>query len=340
MAENSNGNGGTAPHDSGSGDSTTGSDEDTANVRSPQQTRLSDTELLSSQEMMDAEPVDLPEIEDEEGQAAMPQHADDVPEGPGEGEGVSPAAQPTEDTEQAADLETQAGFGYPAPYTTHPVITEYKTFPYRAVGRLFMKTDQGWGACTAASIGNNAIWTAGHCIHDGGNGSDGWVDEVIFVPAYKDGNAPFGQWQGKYKITRGAWYNNGSLCEDMGAVVLQEKDGRQLQEVVGNLGFAWHWGRVKQWHAMGYPARDPFDGSKMIETDASYAYNGSLSCSPQTVAIGSNQTKGCSGGPWIWRFGGGTYVYGHNSYRWGSRDEEIKSPYFGSAAKSLFQATR
>jgi len=342
MAENPNGNGDSTQGDTGSDGPASTEDRNTGNIRSPEQPQLASAELLSSTEMMDATPMDLPTVEEGEDQAAESRMADeDAPEGPGEGEGVAPGGRPSEAAEQAGDVETQAGFSYPPPYTTHPVIPDYQTYPYRTVGRLFMKTDRGWGSCSASSIGGNAIWTAGHCLHAGNGSTDGWVDKAIFVPAYKDGNAPYGQWPVKSKIVRTAWYRNGSLCEDMGGAILHEKDGQKLHNVVGWLGFAWNWSRVQHWHAMGYPAEgSDFDGQSMMETESSFAYNGSRSCSPQTVAIGSNQTGGCSGGPWIWRFGGGNYVFGHNSYRYTSRPEEMKSPYFGDAAKSLYNALK
>jgi hypothetical protein len=47
-------------------------------------------------------------------------------------------------------------------------------------------------------------------------------------------------------------------------------------------------------------------------------------------------TGGCSGGSWIWQFGTGNYVNGHNSYRPTANPQEINSPYFDDRAKSLF----
>jgi hypothetical protein len=266
---------------------------------------------------------------------------EDAPQGQGQGEGFDPAGRPSEDAQASTDIDTQAGFSYPAPYTTYETPCSYGTYPYRTVGKLFFKRDGRYFVCSASSIGGGAIWTAGHCLHSGNGSSDGWAEDAVFVPAYKDGNAPFGQWPVKQKIVRTAWYRNGipgGLCQDMGGAILHERDGRKLHEVVGWLGFAWNWSRHQHWHTIGYPAADPFDGQHQMVTAASYAYNGNLNCSPQSVAIGSNQTGGSSGGPWIWRFGTGNYVMGNNSYRLSSRPEEMKSPYFGNAAKSLKNA--
>lgn len=340
MTNGPTGDGDTNEGQSGSGSPTNGGNGDTGNMSSPQQPQLASEELLSSAEMMDAEPCELIEVSEEDIAGAR-MTDEEAPTGPGEGEGLEAGGQPSADVDRSDDIDTQAGFGYPAPYTTHEVIPDYQTYPYRTVGKLFFKRNGRTFVCSASSIGSNAIWTAGHCLHSGNGSSDGWAEDAVFVPAYKDGNAPFGQWPVKTKYVRTAWYRNGipdGLCEDMGGAILYEKNGRKLHEVVGWLGFAWNWGREKHWHAMGYPAADPFDGQQMIETAASYAYDGNLNCSPQSVAIGCNQTGGSSGGCWIWRFGKGNYVNGHNSYHLTGRDEEMKSPYFGDAAKSLYDA--
>lgn len=74
----------------------------------------------------------------------------------------------------------------------------------------------------------------------------------------------------------------------------------------------------------------------MIKSEASYAYNGSVGCSPDPIGIGCDMTGGCSGGPWIWQFGVGNYLNGDNSYRRSGKPQELYSPYFGKYAKSLW----
>jgi hypothetical protein len=51
-------------------------------------------------------------------------------------------------------------------------------------------------------------------------------------------------------------------------------------------------------------------------------------------------TGGSSGGPWILNFsgqaGGTNYLNGNNSYRYTMHPQELFSPYFGDAAKLLY----
>ena len=48
-----------------------------------------------------------------------------------------------------------------------------RSTPYRSIGKLFFKRGSSSFVCSAASIGGDAIWTAGHCLHAGTNQSDG-----------------------------------------------------------------------------------------------------------------------------------------------------------------------
>jgi hypothetical protein len=59
------------------------------------------------------------------------------------------------------------GYGYPAPFTRFQLFTNYGRFPYVTVGKLFFQRYGGYYVCSASSIGNYAIWTAGHCVHEG-----------------------------------------------------------------------------------------------------------------------------------------------------------------------------
>ena len=314
--------------------------ETSGNIQSP--TRMLETataEIWTLAEMEEAEPCDVIEVSDEDLTQSL-QAEEERPEPTGRGEGIETGGLPEQaaaDEEPEEAIET-LGYGYPPPFTRHEVLCPYTIYPYRTIGKLFFKRGGRSYVCSASSIGNYAIWTAGHCLHEGNGQSGGWSTNVVFVPAYRDGSAPYGQWSAKALWVRTAWYKNGipkGLCQDMGGAILFPKSSKRISQVVGWLGFAWNWSRIQHWHALGYPAASPFNGMRMIETEASYAYNGSVGCSPAPIGIGCDMTGGCSGGPWIWRFGTGNYLNGDNSYRRTTRPEELFSPYFGNHAKSL-----
>lgn len=230
---------------------------------------------------------------------------------------------------------SSGGYEYPAPYTRYNVLAPcYQLYPYCCIGKLFFKQRGIPYVGTAFSIGNNAIFTAGHCIHPGDGDPNGWSTDIVFVPGYNNGETPFGQWQASYATARPDWYQTGNLSEDFGGAVLLKEGGSRICDKVGSLGFAWQKAREQHWHAIGYPSQTPFGGAAMVTTQAAYGYDGLVGPVP-SVAIGCDMTPGCSGGPWILGFGTTNEANGLNSYRQADRPEEICSPYFDDRAKQL-----
>ncbi|MEM8612262.1 MAG: hypothetical protein AAGF93_09620 [Cyanobacteria bacterium P01_H01_bin.105] len=291
-------------------------------------------QLLTTEEMEQAVPCDIIEIDEDQLSELASAESTTVEEGMAVEGGA-----PEFDTADVEPQATSGGYNYPGPFTRFEVFDDYRVYPYRCIGKLFFKRGSTRYVCSAASIGGNAIWTAGHCLHAGNNKSSGWATDVVFVPAYKDGQAPYGQWRAKQLYVRSAWYKNGiskGLCQDMGGAILYPRNNKKISQVVGWLGFAWNWSRYQHWNQFGYPAGAPFNGQRLIENDSSYAYDGNPGCSPKTVGVGSDLTGGSSGGCWILKFGTKNYVNGCNSYRNRTKPQEMYSPYFNDNAKSLY----
>ena len=239
--------------------------------------------------------------------------------------------------------QTQAsssGYSYPAPFVQYQNFDSYQIYPYSTVGVLFFTQYGVDYRCSAASIGNSAIWTAGHCIHRGDNSQNGWSYNVVFAPAYKNGNYPFGVWSASYLTTKGAWFEFGDLRYDMAGAVLNEWNNQTISDVVGSLGFAYNQDSGLHWLNIGYPSAAPFDGKTQQLCAGSFAYADTSVPAPFPVAMGCDMTQGSSGGPWILNFSGQfgqtNFLNGNNSYRYSYHPKELFSPYFGSAAKSLF----
>ena len=233
-----------------------------------------------------------------------------------------------------------SGYSYPAPFTRYENFDSYSTYPYKTVGKLFFKQYGTSYVCSAASIGNYAIWTAGHCVHDGSGTYAGWSTDVRFVPGYKNGSAPLGQWKYSSLTTNSTWYNSGDERYDFGGAILKKVGGKKISQKVGSLGFAYNMGVGWSWFDIGYPQAAPFTGGTQQICVSSYAYSDTYFGSPYPTGIGCDQTGGTSGGPWILGFNGssGGYLNGNNSYRWSGSPYEMYSPYFGDAAYSLYYA--
>lgn len=237
----------------------------------------------------------------------------------------------------AADGE---GFGYPPPFDRYAPYAQPRTvFPLMAVGRLFFVRDGVRYSCSAASIGNFAVWTAGHCVHDGESGDAGWSQNVVFAPAYHNGRAPLGQWTASVLWTKTGWFADGDFRYDMGGAVLRRLGGRKISQRVGALGFAWNQGFKVHWYAVGYPASAPFDGRRQFLCSASFATADPGLGAPAPVGMGCDLTGGISGGPWLLAFtpfGDGNYLNGNFSYGYVNEPLQVYSPYFDDAAKSLY----
>lgn len=261
------------------------------------------------------------------------------------------APEATLDALKLMGLQSVAGpYAYPAPYTRYEIFTgvahprTYVLWPYMTIGKLFFRQYGVGYVCSAASAGNRAIITAGHCIHAGNNRADGWSTNLVFVPAYKDGNAPLGQWPALNSNLRvmTAWYVNGNpngLRRDVGGAILNRNaQGRTLSQVVGWLGFAWNWGYALHYNAFGYPQAAPFTGQRLFDCQGSYAYYSTgegPAGAPVTRAIGCDMTGGSSGGPWVWQFGTGNYLNGVNSFHRTGFSQEMFAPYFDTAIKNM-----
>ena len=300
------------------------------NIASPAEETVAAYEWQAA-DFLAAEPYPLPEVSDEMIQQYLHNQLDSASQGGQSTPGGAPGSREEQE-------EPTAGFSYPPPFNQHEVLTPYTTYPYCTVGKVFFRQSGGSWVASAASIGNNGIFTAGHVVHAGNNQVSGWSTNMVFVPAYKDGAAPFGQFTVRQLFTRTGWYQNGNpggFYEDMGAAILNPLNGRTVSQVVGWLGFAWNFNRNQVWTSLGYPQGPPFTGQRMFQDTAPYASDGTVPGSPKPIGIGCSMTPGCSGGPWVLGLGSTNYVNGLNSYRPNSQPLQIYSPYFGENARSL-----
>ena len=235
---------------------------------------------------------------------------------------------------------TVSGYSYPAPYARYQNFDSYLVYPYSTIGVLFFKQYGVDYRCSAASIGNSAIWTAGHCIHKGDNSQQGWSYNVVFAPGYRNGSTPFGVWSAVHLTAKTNWVEYGDLRYDMAGAILNEWNNQSISEVVGSLGFAYNQDSSLHWLNMGYPSAAPFDGQTQQICAAAFAYADMSMPAPSPIAMGCDLSRGSSGGPWILSFSGQVgqtnFLNGNNSYRYTFHPQEMYSPYFGDAAKFLY----
>jgi V8-like Glu-specific endopeptidase len=210
----------------------------------------------------------------------------------------------------------------------------YTTYPFSTIGKVFFTSRGVNYVCSASVMGNNAVWTAGHCVYDP---AAGWHSNWVFVPAYADGRAPYGQWSARELWALNGWINGGNLAYDIGSAVLNQ-NGRSIASTTGWLGWYANGPRGLYITAFGYPAAYPFNGQRQAWCQDYTRVDNSFN--PATNGMGCNMTGGSSGGPWIYQYvynsTNGNYVNGVNSYKYNNDPNSIYSPYFGDGAINLY----
>lgn len=217
--------------------------------------------------------------------------------------------------------------------------------PYRAHGRVFFSVvagslpgDYSCSGTALASANDSVVWTAGHCVFDRESGG-GFARNWIFIPAYRDGVAPFGKWVAERLAAPRAWTESGSPKRDLGAAVVgEDPGGRALTELVGGRGIGFNQPREQFYESFGYPAQPPFDGEREFRCSSPFAGTDDPGGpGPDASAIGCDMTGGASGGGWV----AGGSVLSVNSYMYCDADgceERIYGPYQDGTAEALYRS--
>lgn len=211
-----------------------------------------------------------------------------------------------------------------------PSATRYS--PVSHIGKVFFTLNGGNYVCSgnAVSSANElTVSTAGHCVNEGGGA---YASRWIFVPAYENGRAPYGQWTASELVTTSAWANSGDISYDGAFAVMAPLNGRTLSDTVGATGVGFNLSRGLSYDAFGYPAARPFNGETLqgcTGTARPDPYNQSLS-----QGIPCDMTGGSSGGPWFTQ----GLQNSVNSFGYSGVRNTMFGPYFGTAIQQAYQA--
>lgn len=217
------------------------------------------------------------------------------------------------------------------------------TFPMVTVGRTFFTLNGQNRTCSGSSIGNSGMWTAGHCVS---NGSGGFASNVIFMPGYKNGAAPYGTFSCPTLWVATDWHVSANSRRDFGGAVCGTNgSGQTLSQAVGFLGFQWNWGYERHYSLWGYPVDPPFNGSSLQTCQSSFGHLDNLGVpgtGPLPFAIGCDLTGGISGGPYITVLkpgfvGNMNYVNGNAAYKYTNPNHpnDQYTPYYDDVAKAV-----
>jgi V8-like Glu-specific endopeptidase len=228
---------------------------------------------------------------------------------------------------------------YGAPFSSSRLIplSADREYPYGTVGKLFFTIPgQGDYVCSASVLRPRVVLTAGHCVHSGT--SAGFYTNWLFIPAFRDGTAPYQSWPWAYVITTSTWATGGGTvpnAADYAIIEVQDVSVsgtvRRIGDVVGYLGYQTLSLAGNHAHLLGYPCN--LDSCQKQHQVTAEAYR---SVSPNNVEYGSDMRGGSSGGPWVQNFGlpadgqtggvnpGFNRIIGVTSYGYNSTDPKVQ----------------
>ena len=260
--------------------------------------------------------------------------------------GVAPAPGYVPPAGPRATSASRAGSAVEASDTGNP--THY---PYSANGLIYGDYHLGGQdelyQCSGSvinSLAGDAVLTAGHCVIDPDSGTQ--ATHLMFMPGYRDGLKPFGEWPASGFATTSEWESaagTNHCCDESGDMAMLQLESRPsdsatVQSVVGALGIGFGQPRNQTYTQLGYPAERPYDGSRLFGLPSPLAFADN-SYSPAPMGIKSDFTPGSSGGPWI--VGSAPVALSITAYFYRFPKDlrgYMFGPYFGSEAQSLYGA--
>lgn len=181
--------------------------------------------------------------------------------------------------------------------------------PWRPHGKVFFKLADdsadiySCSATVARSKRRNVIFTAGHCAWDPETGA--WVQEMVFVPGYREGATPLGLYSAVKMVAPRGWVKKSLTTYDLAAVALD----RRVQVRTGAPKLNFGGDPIGRGYSIfGYPggppsAEDPaplYDGEQLIRCDATgYALDDKRAAPYPVAAKPCLMKQGASGGGWI-----------------------------------------
>lgn len=273
--------------------------------------------------------------------------------------GFEPTASPAEVREYWTPerMRSAIPFGEPAAATPAKAggtiakrVRNVKRAPIRTHGKAFFTLGGLDYVCSATSVrspGESLVWTAAHCVYEPGL-TGGFATNWEFVPAYRSGRSPFGEWAGKSLQTTPQWKDSGTICppgisicgdvrHDFGAVTVSKRGGRTLQDTVGGRGIVFGGPRDQVYTPFGYPADEPFNGERMYRCRSPYKGADRSSGSPAPMRIRCDMTGGSSGGGWVTSSGDVASVV---SYGYADEPNNLYGPYQAGSAHKLYDKVK
>lgn len=215
-----------------------------------------------------------------------------------------------------------------------PTIAKLET-PVDHIGKVFFSIGTTNYVCSGnavSSANQSTVATAGHCVN---KGPGAFVTNFAFVPAYDNGNAPYGRWTAKALYAPTPWTANGDMTYDTGFAVMNPLGGRLLTDAVGGSGVAFNQPRGLTYQSYGYPQASPFNGTSLWSCTGT-ATNDTNNPQFNTQGIPCDMTGGSSGGPWFIGTGSDGLQNSINSYGYNG-SSVMYGPEWGTVIQDVYK---
>lgn len=186
-------------------------------------------------------------------------------------------------------------------------------YPQRIHGKIFATLagvgDFGCSGTVITSPLRNLIVTAGHCVFGAGQNND-FATNFVFIPGYRNSNAPLGVWPATNLYTLAPWANGGAFSSDLGMARVAPVGGQQIETELGSRGVAFNQDPGQVFDHFGYPARpnasNPQDGFGDYDSERLIVCDNAATQGIEDLGDGPSigsafcfMQQGSSGGGWV-----------------------------------------
>lgn len=132
-------------------------------------------------------------------------------------------------------------------------ITTTTDYPYRTIGKLYMRWGSEWYVGSASFIFSGyLLFTAGYCLyHDEPLGYWAWAEETVFIPGMNGSSQPYGQFSVNRIGVSSGWFTDHDWEHDWGVAELSDTAGLGWMGYRYSDDFNWYINRYV--NMTGYP---------------------------------------------------------------------------------------